>query len=103
MFGKGIYLADLFKKSENYSVGNQTRLMLMCEAALGNQLELFNTAPVENLPPKYNSIKARGHHGANYDKLITTPEGFQVPMGKSVENPEPTEAEFNKVAGLFLP
>ena len=76
MFGKGIYLADLFQKSANYSSGNKTRLMLMCEAALGNQLELFNAQPVENLPSKYNSIKARGKHGANYEKLITTPEGF---------------------------
>lgn len=37
MFGKGIYFADLFKKSQAYSHGgHKTDLMLLCEVALGN-------------------------------------------------------------------
>lgn len=36
MFGKGIYFADQFRKSANYSHGGHTTdLMLLCEVALG--------------------------------------------------------------------
>lgn len=101
MFGKGIYLADLFKKSQNYSSGHETKLMLLCEAALGNQLELFRSHPIENLPSKFDSVKARGREGANYDKCVTTPEGFQVPLGKSVKNKEPTEKEHTASEAVF--
>lgn len=42
MFGKGLYFADLFRKSVSYSHGgHQSKLMLMCEVALGNYLELY--------------------------------------------------------------
>jgi hypothetical protein len=41
-FGKGIYLADMFEKSWNYSYNQSGKyiFMLLCETALGNMLEL---------------------------------------------------------------
>ena len=41
MFGKGVYFADLFSKSAQYSHGYKSQLLLLCEVALGNQLELY--------------------------------------------------------------
>jgi len=40
MFGKGIYFADTFQKSATYcrGFGTNTRLMLICEVALGEIL-----------------------------------------------------------------
>jgi len=46
MFGKGIYLADMFSKSYSYSAlrasgSQESTLMLLCETALGNSKELI--------------------------------------------------------------
>ena len=41
MFGKGVYFADLISKSLQYSVGYKSNLLILCEVALGNQLELY--------------------------------------------------------------
>ncbi len=53
MFGKGIYFADTFKKSASYTAGHKTRLMFVCEVALGNMVKLYNSHFVEQLPSKY--------------------------------------------------
>ena len=61
MFGKGLYFADLFKKSGSYSRGgHSTNLMLLCEVALGNICEQYVNAEIDNLPQKYNSVKGVG-------------------------------------------
>ncbi len=42
MFGKGVYLADMSSKSANYCcayLSNQTALLLLCEAELGNPIQ----------------------------------------------------------------
>ena len=41
MFGKGVYFAVTFNKSAHYTSGYQTRLMLICEVALGEILDLY--------------------------------------------------------------
>ena len=46
MFGKGVYFADLLSKSINYSHGYKSQLLLLCEVALGNQLELYQNEDV---------------------------------------------------------
>ena len=35
MFGKGCYFADMFQKSMNYSSGIKSKLLLLCDVALG--------------------------------------------------------------------
>lgn len=97
MFGKGLYFADLFSKSALYSGrGSQSSLMLLCEVALGNMMDLYKNNYIESLPNTFNSVRANGKKGANYEhKTVVTPEGFEVPMGKSIENEEPTPAKFD--------
>lgn len=50
-FGKGIYLADMFEKSWNYSCNQREKyiFMLLCETALGNMLELNNFEYINKL------------------------------------------------------
>lgn len=78
MFGKGIYFADAFKKSAGYSRGgHQSDLMLLCEVALGNQLNQYVPNCIEKLPPGYDSLHAIGEQCANFkEKALITPEGF---------------------------
>lgn len=83
MFGKGVYFADLMKKSENYSGGgHKTNLMLLCEVALGNKLVQYQQNYIEKLPAQFNSVHAMGLHCGNFEKRgIVTPDGFTVPLG----------------------
>ena len=68
MFGKGVYFADTFDKSTSYTSGHQSRLMLMCEVALGEMMDLYQSYYVENLPSKFNSVKGCGAKGPDYEK-----------------------------------
>ena len=59
MFGKGIYFADTFAKSYGYCTDwyynnntNRSKLLLLCEVALGEPMERFNADYVTNLPRK---------------------------------------------------
>ncbi|KAK9418123.1 putative Poly polymerase catalytic domain-containing protein [Seiridium unicorne] len=50
MFGKGIYLADMSSKSANYCCAYQTNghaLLLLCEAELGNPMQILTNASYE--------------------------------------------------------
>jgi poly [ADP-ribose] polymerase 2/3/4 len=42
MFGKGLYFADTFSKSSQYSSGHSSSLVLLCDVALGNSLKLYD-------------------------------------------------------------
>ncbi len=50
--------------------------MLLCEVALGKYMNVYKQVYVENLPLGYNSTRAIGKMGGNYEKTIVTPEGF---------------------------
>ena len=82
MFGKGIYLADMYEKSINYcdtfiDKSNPKKIktysyILLCEAALGN---IYNASDinldVENLPflkKGYNSLKSCSDNGPDLNK-----------------------------------
>jgi hypothetical protein len=47
--------------------------MLMCEVALGEMMDLYQSHFVENLPTKFNSVRGCGARGPDYEKktLIT--------------------------------
>lgn len=78
MFGKGLYFADKFEKSQNYSHGgHQTKVMLLCEVALGKSMDLYRPYFCEKLPANFQSVKAIGRTAANFDtKTVVTPDGF---------------------------
>lgn len=52
---------------------------MLCEVALGKYMDLYKQFYVSKLPDGYNSTRAIGRMGGNYEKLIITPEGFEVP------------------------
>lgn len=56
MFGKGIYFADSFKKSYGYtndwSVPNGSKFLLVCEVALGKMYEKTHSEYITELKRK---------------------------------------------------
>jgi poly [ADP-ribose] polymerase len=64
LFGKGVYLADMASKSARYccpNLSNNTILLIMCEAALGNPRDLKRPdSDAANLPKGSNSTFAVG-------------------------------------------
>jgi len=91
MFGKGIYFADTFDKSygycQNYSYNarDNTKLILLCEVALGSPLELYNADYITKLDAPYKSVKGCGRQGPDpaYNEVLAN--GAIVPLGKSIQ------------------
>ena len=73
MFGKGCYFADMMQKSLQYSSGYKSKLLLLCDVALGKSKKLYRAEYVENLEKEYQSVKGCGQHGPDFKrkKLIT--------------------------------
>lgn len=87
MFGKGIYFADMVSKSANYcatSPANSTGLMLLCEVALGNMMELNQARYVQKLPDNMHSCKGVGKTQPNPAGAYVGPDGVEIPMGTGV-------------------
>lgn len=59
LFGKGCYFADLSDKSSAYccaNLSNNVGLFLLCEVALGNPVNLYDTYEDADILPKgFNS------------------------------------------------
>lgn len=90
MFGKGIYFADMVSKSANYcatSPANNTGLMLLCEVALGNMMELNQAHYVKKLPDNTHSCKGVGKTQPNPKGSFVGPDGVEIPMGPGVTDP----------------
>jgi len=93
-FGKGIYFADMCKKSLNYtsvqtgyiysSVNLKHGFLLLCEVALGNIYETHNIQYMEKPPEGYNSTLGKGHTGPDWSTAIVLPNGVKVPYRNSV-------------------
>jgi hypothetical protein len=102
-FGKGLYFADNFSKSYQYTHNysnhyyyhNQKKKMpkkylLLCEVALGkmkevSQLDYNNKSYGENIPGKeFHSIKALGNNGPDMAKSIYLSSGCIIPLGNIV-------------------
>ena len=95
MFGKGVYLADMFSKSYSYSAlrasgSQESTLMLLCETALGNSKELIQAQQIEKLPANQHSVLGLGARGPDYTRSLTLPDGVLVPNGK-VKTYKPTD------------
>ena len=65
MFGKGLYFADMFSKSYQYSNGRnfvqgESSLLLLCDVALGNMKKLYQATNVEKLEHKFQSVRGVG-------------------------------------------
>jgi len=125
-FGKGIYLADMFCKSYNYCSTLQPNyygynygypnyiknnanidkyndlLMLINEAALGRQCVLSdNTGFNGEKPANYDSVKACGNRGPNFENSLMLKNGCELPQGSVVNyqikrNPHAFALGFNE-------
>jgi hypothetical protein len=107
MFGPGVYFTDLFSKAYNYTSGNQfhtyggfgqnkkkvkapKKYVFLCEVALGHSRKLYNSEQVTDLPnSKNHSVMGVGRTGPDPAANIYLPSGCIVPLGKSINNPEP--------------
>ena len=99
MFGKGIYLADMFEKSINYcdiieDKSNPKKIkrysfILLCEAALGNiYLPKKQNLDLENLPflnEGYNSLKSISYSGPDPTKNFVCNNGITIPLGNIID------------------
>ena len=98
MYGKGIYFADMYKKSINYCDTFQDKsnpkkiktysYILLCEAALGNIYQPTKpTLDVENLPflnEGYNSLKSFSTSGPDPKKNFVCNNGIVIPLGNII-------------------
>ncbi|KAI9315378.1 poly polymerase catalytic domain-containing protein [Dichotomocladium elegans] len=91
MFGQGIYFADTFTKSINYSTRNAGdancpgyAMILLCDVALGNICEMgyYNATKFAN--STYHSVKARGREGPSKQNALFDKDGVEIPMGPTV-------------------
>jgi ankyrin repeat protein/predicted DNA-binding WGR domain protein len=81
LFGKGIYFADTFRKAHSYTEG-QTRILLLCEVALGKSWELTVPQTVTSLPEGHLSVKGVGISTPNPKKDVYIPNGMILPLGE---------------------
>ncbi|RXG67232.1 Poly [ADP-ribose] polymerase 1, partial [Armadillidium vulgare] len=94
--GNGIYFADMFSKSAGYchtSVDNPIGLLLLCEVALGEMLELKGGC-ITKLPSGKHSTKVLGGISPDPAEMMKLDDGLLVPLGIQ----KPTDV---KDAGLF--
>ena len=98
MFGKGVYFADMYKKSINYCDTIQDKsnskqiknysFILLCEVVLGNIYEPRNQLfDLENLPflnQGYNSLKSISNSGPDPNKKFVCNNGMIIPLGNIV-------------------
>ena len=98
MFGKGIYLADMYEKSINYcdtfkDKTNPKKIkiysyILLCEAALGKIYEpKIKNLDLEKLPflnEGFNSLKSISNSGPDPNKNFVCNNGISIPLGNIV-------------------
>ncbi|KAK1621305.1 hypothetical protein QYE76_026822 [Lolium multiflorum] len=90
MFGKGVYLADMFSKSANYccfsETSNKSGVLLLCEVSLGSMNELINgDVCANNLPKGKLSTKGLGKMAPDMANSKITDDGVVVPLGKPIK------------------
>lgn len=95
MFGKGVYFADFFSKSQqycsnNYGLGSKTNLfILLAEVVVGKSLEKYQGENIEKLPSGHHSVKALGREGPDYSQSVILEDGVTVPCGPHMQYPQP--------------
>lgn len=98
MFGKGIYFADMVSKSANYCCTHSqspTGMLMLCEVALGNMYERYQSDYIEKLPKGKHSTMGCGQTQPDPQNVYKTEDGVEVPYGKGVS------AKFNKTSALL--
>lgn len=84
MFGKGVYFADMSSKSANYcfaSRNNTTGLLMLCEVALGESMELQHAKMINKVPKGFHSVKGCGKTYPNPSEVVVLKDGLEIPSG----------------------
>lgn len=84
MFGKGVYFADMSSKSANYcfvNKNNTTGLLMLCEVALGESMELEHAKMISKLPKGFHSVKGCGKTYPNPSEVVAMKDGLEIPSG----------------------
>lgn len=88
MFGKGVYFADHFNKSQGYcsqELMNSTGyFILLCEVVLGEMLLKYEAEFIEKLPSGYLSTLGCGNTAPDPKESVFTPYGVEVPVGTMI-------------------
>eukprot|EP01080_Neovahlkampfia_damariscottae_P000072 gene72-4321_t len=86
-FGKGIYFADQFSKSINYSRdhNSSTSLLVLCEVALGKISKLSQPKYMEKPMQGFNSTQGVGKKGPSFNESFITDDGLKIPCGQIQE------------------
>ena len=81
MFGKGIYFSDSVSKAANYCkvYNGSDGLVLLCEVALGNMLELTEAKYIQKT--HFHSVWGRGRIIPDESISLTMKDGVKVPYG----------------------
>ncbi|CAL1296048.1 unnamed protein product [Larinioides sclopetarius] len=85
LFGKGIYFADMFKKSQKYCYqhySTKVKTILLCEVALGDIKEVDYNAIIDP-NEKFDSVKAVGRKHPD-PSMSAYWKGMTVPLGTPV-------------------
>jgi len=94
MFGKGVYFADTFSKSYQYTGGLSNRVfMLLSEVVLGKMYLRYQSEYVEKLPEGHLSTKGCGQNGPDMGRSIVLNSGAIVPIGPIIQYPPPDTPE----------
>ncbi|CAG8555986.1 51_t:CDS:2 [Ambispora gerdemannii] len=102
MFGKGVYFADCVSKSANYCYTDHRSnigLMLLCEVALGDMLELVNGDYNADLLVKNEGkhcTKGLGQTIPDPKGSTTLENGTVVPCGKGIGSKKANYLQYNE-------
>lgn len=87
MFNKGLYFADSVSKSANYCFTNRQNnigILLLCEVALGEQLEKYYADCNVTLPPNKHSVWGKGGTSPDYNQAKKDKKGILIPCAPLV-------------------
>ncbi|KAG4073918.1 hypothetical protein HA402_014123 [Bradysia odoriphaga] len=89
LFGKGIYFADMFMKSQKYSHGSNPKFMFLCEVALGSihpvKLQHWHSFETSPLPASCHSLKTVDSKWQPDPSTTVIYKGQKMPLGRPVE------------------
>lgn len=86
-FGKGLYFADVLKKSIAFCYPHETNnigLVLLCEVALGNSYKCVDIENIEILPEGTHSVHGIGSSSPQSKEILD--DGVIIPLGEPVQN-----------------
>lgn len=99
-FGKGIYFADMVSNSidfcARYGPMGETGLMLLCEVALGDSLNLGHIEYVTELPAGKNSVKGFGNIYLSPSGIHRLSDGTIINTGTKVAYRSQYPMDFNE-------